>query len=137
MVIEHAERFGLTQLHQLRGRVGRGDVQSYCILIGYGQLSSEAVQRLKTMAETTDGFKIAEKDLEIRGPGEYFGTKQHGIPALVIADVQKDKVLLQAARKEAFQLIQRDPQLKTHQELITRGYFLRRFENKVDLTQIA
>ncbi len=137
MLIEHAERFGLTQLHQLRGRVGRGDKQSWCILIGYGQLSAEARKRLDTMAMTNDGFKIAEIDLELRGPGEFFGTKQHGFPELKIADIVKDMDLLHKARKEAFQLVQKDPQLKLDTDLGTRHHFVRTYNEKFDLAWVA
>jgi ATP-dependent DNA helicase RecG len=137
MVIEHAERFGLTQLHQLRGRVGRGDKQSYCILIAHGRLSSEARERLETMAETTDGFKIAEKDLQLRGPGDYFGTQQSGLPDFKIANVLTDGALLAAARNEAFQLVERDPQLSAPDDLNTRGYFSRRYRDYYDLSWVS
>lgn len=132
MVIEHAERFGLSQLHQLRGRVGRGTDQSYCILIAPDWLGKvikrhdstvlmseegeeemlHAARRLKTMVETTDGFKIAEIDLELRGPGEFFGTRQSGLPLLQIANLLTDGELLSAARREAYKLIDSDPHLR-------------------------
>ncbi|MBN2413666.1 ATP-dependent DNA helicase RecG [candidate division KSB1 bacterium] len=137
MVVEHAERFGITQLHQLRGRVGRGDLQSYCILIGYGRLSAEARKRLDTMASTNDGFKLAEIDLELRGPGEFFGTKQHGLPDLKIANVVKDIQLLRQARKEAFTLVEHDPQLSHEEMLGTRHYFLRNYRDKYDLAWVG
>lgn len=101
MLIEHAERFGLSQLHQLRGRVGRGAAESYCILLAQYQKTEVSRERLKIMEETTDGFKIAEKDLEIRGPGEVMGTRQSGIPAFRVANIVRDQQLLQQARKEA------------------------------------
>ncbi len=101
MLIEHSERFGLSQLHQLRGRVGRGQKQAYCILLSTAE-SEEARKRLSAMIKTTDGFKIAEVDLLIRGPGEFFGTRQHGMPELKIADLVADRDLLVLARKEAF-----------------------------------
>ncbi|MGM0410643.1 MAG: ATP-dependent DNA helicase RecG [Bacillota bacterium] len=104
MVIENAERFGLAQLHQLRGRVGRGKYQSYCILISDPN-TADSIERLKVMTRTEDGFEIAEKDLEIRGPGEFFGTKQHGIPDLKVANLLKDQKLLNMARNEAQNLI--------------------------------
>ncbi len=107
MVIENAERFGLAQLHQLRGRVGRGKYQSYCILISDPN-TVDSIERLKIMTKTEDGFEIAEKDLEIRGPGEFFGTKQHGIPDLKVANLLKDQKLLNMARKEAQNLITQD-----------------------------
>jgi ATP-dependent DNA helicase RecG len=101
MLIEHAERFGLSQLHQLRGRVGRGAAESYCILLAQFTKTKEARERLKIMEETTDGFKIAEKDLEIRGPGEVMGTRQSGIPAFRIANIVRDQKILEMARREA------------------------------------
>jgi len=137
MVIEHAERFGLAQLHQLRGRVGRGVKQSYCILIGYGQLSGDARQRLDIMAETTDGFKIADKDLELRGPGEYFGARQSGLPNLKIADVIEDVALLKQARQEAFRLVEADPGLSQEKSLNTRSYFIKHFREKFDLVNVG
>jgi len=101
MLIEHAERFGLSQLHQLRGRVGRGAAESYCILLAQFNKTKEARERLKIMEETTDGFKIAERDLEIRGPGEVMGTRQSGIPAFRIANIVRDQKILEMARREA------------------------------------
>jgi len=110
MVIEDADRFGLAQLHQLRGRVGRGDEQSYCVMICEGN-SQDSIKRMTTMAETKDGFVIAEKDLELRGPGEFYGTKQSGMPELTIADIFRDIPILELARKEAFSIIDKDPNL--------------------------
>ena len=101
MVIEHAERFGLSQLHQLRGRVGRGAEQSYCVLLASDKQTEVARERLGIMEETNDGFKIAEKDLEIRGPGEIMGTRQAGLPEFPVANLVRDLEILQAARKEA------------------------------------
>lgn len=111
MVIENAERFGLAQLHQLRGRIGRGAHQSYCALIGEAK-SLEGWQRLKVMEETCDGFKIAEKDFQIRGPGNIFGTEQSGLPPLRVGDFLRDFDLLQRARRDAVELLQKDPELK-------------------------
>jgi len=112
MLIEHAERFGLSQLHQLRGRVGRGAYKSYCILmLGYA-LSEEATRRAEIMEGTNDGFKIAEADLEMRGPGEFLGTKQSGLPGFKMANLVRDIRILQDAREAAFDLIARDPDLK-------------------------
>ncbi len=106
MVIEHAERFGLAQLHQLRGRIGRGSQKSHCILIGPGRLAEEAKERLETMVRTSDGFEIAETDLRLRGPGEFFGTRQHGELGFHIANPLRDHTLLEAARREAFALVE-------------------------------
>ena len=101
MLIEHAERFGLSQLHQLRGRVGRGPHQSHCILLYQGPLNEEADRRLKALAATSDGFEIAEQDLEIRGPGDFFGTRQSGLPTLRVGDLLRDHRLMEEARQEA------------------------------------
>ncbi len=105
MVIVHAERFGLAQLHQLRGRVGRGGGRSSCLLICYEPLGEDAVRRLDVMVKTSDGFEIAEKDLEIRGPGQFFGTRQAGIPDFKVADIVRDLDILEIARREAFNLV--------------------------------
>ncbi len=102
MVIEHAERFGLAQLHQLRGRVGRGPHPSVCVLIGHGRLSEVARERLSMLVQSQDGFAIAEKDLEIRGPGEFFGTRQSGLPAFRAGKLLRDRELLERARRQAF-----------------------------------
>ncbi len=112
MLIVHAERFGLAQLHQLRGRVGRGSDQSCCLLLAYPPVGEEAKKRLDIMVKTTDGFRIAEEDLDIRGPGEFFGTRQSGIPDLKVASIVRDARLLEQARKEAFAMIDRDPYLE-------------------------
>lgn len=119
MVIEHAERFGLSQLHQLRGRVGRGERESMCFLIARLARDSDAGQRLRVMEETTDGFRIAEEDLKIRGPGEFLGTRQSGLPELRTANIVRDIAILTAAREEAFRLIEEDPDLSlpTHRAL--------------------
>ena len=109
MVIEHAERFGLAQLHQLRGRVGRGAQKSFCILL-YGELSETGKERLKVIRETTDGFEVARRDLEIRGPGEFLGARQSGVPLLRFADIEKDTELVEAARQFAARWIQSDSQ---------------------------
>jgi ATP-dependent DNA helicase RecG len=110
MVIEHAERFGLAQLHQLRGRVGRGEVASVCVLLYTPPLSATAKARLKAMAETGDGFEIARRDLDIRGPGEFLGVRQSGDALLRFADLQQDIALLQHARAVAPRLLREHPQ---------------------------
>jgi ATP-dependent DNA helicase RecG len=111
MIIEHAERFGLSQLHQLRGRVGRSDIQSYCILMAGHKRSAEAKERLRAMVDTNDGFEISERDLQIRGAGDFFGTRQSGLPDLKIADITEDEAMIAEARTAAQQLIDRDPDL--------------------------
>jgi ATP-dependent DNA helicase RecG len=117
MVIENAERFGLSQLHQLRGRVGRGAEQSYCILMTGVKLSNEAKTRISTMVETNDGFKIAETDLRLRGPGDLMGTQQSGVLDLQLADLAKDGEILQLARAAAIDLLKKDPELSHHPNL--------------------
>ena len=108
MVIESAERFGLSQLHQLRGRVGRGADQSYCILVTGDKLSQESKLRMETMCRTNDGFEIAEVDLQLRGPGDIAGTQQSGVLQLKIADITKDQSILLAARESAMELVEAD-----------------------------
>ncbi len=115
MVIESAERFGLSQLHQLRGRVGRGASQSYCILLSSFKLSSDSKTRLQTMVDTTDGFKIAEVDLKLRGPGNIMGTQQSGVLNLKIADVVKDTAILQKARQTAIAVLENDATFSKHE----------------------
>ena len=136
MIIEHAERFGLAQLHQLRGRVGRGAHSSYCLLMAYHPVSEEGQARMKAMQNSGDGFVIAEEDLKIRGPGDFMGTRQSGMPLLKIANLIRDIRMLETARKEAFHLIEQDPDLTTpeHQLLIKA---LHRFlGNYMELTEI-
>lgn len=120
MIIESAERFGLSQLHQLRGRVGRGADQSFCILMTGHKLSSEAKTRLETMVRTHDGFEIAEVDLKLRGPGDIMGTQQSGVLNLKIADIVKDNAILKTARYHAIQLFKHDPSLEKPEHLVIR-----------------
>lgn len=110
MVIEHAERMGLSQLHQLRGRVGRGAAKSTCILLYQNKLSETARARLKVIYESNDGFAIAQADLNLRGPGEYLGTRQSGVPMLKIADLNRDADLLEIAKSRADGLLKSHPQ---------------------------
>ncbi len=114
MLIVHAERFGLAQLHQLRGRIGRGNYESHCILLAYPPFSDDAHQRLKAMESTGDGFRIAEEDLVIRGPGEFFGTRQSGMPDLSVANIIRDVDILEISRREAFTLVDSNPQLRDY-----------------------
>ena len=107
MVIEHAERFGLAQLHQLRGRVGRGAAESMCVLLFEEPLTDTAKQRLKVIYENTDGFEIARQDLLIRGPGEFLGARQSGVPLLRFADLERDVALIEQARDAAEELLRR------------------------------
>lgn len=134
MIIIHAERFGLSQLHQLRGRVGRRGDQSYCFLLSYGR-GEEARRRLDVMVKTNDGFVIAEEDLKIRGHGEFFGTKQSGMPDLKIADLIRDTKILEIARKEAISLTEADPYLRSYPELKVSIEDL--WPNKLELLKIS
>ena len=122
MVIESAERFGLSQLHQLRGRVGRGAEQSYCILLTSFKLSAEARLRMNTMVKTNNGFEIAETDLELRGPGDLMGTQQSGLLDLLIADLSKDGKILVQAREEAGAILEKDPDLKLPENLPIKAH---------------
>ncbi|RJE71782.1 ATP-dependent DNA helicase RecG [Reichenbachiella sp. MSK19-1] len=122
MVIENVERFGLSQLHQLRGRVGRGGDQSYCILMSGSKVSKEARERIKCMVDTTDGFKIAEKDLELRGPGDLMGTQQSGVLDLKIANITSDAHILKLARDQAKLIIEQDPDLNQPYHLLLKQY---------------
>ncbi len=124
MLIESAEKFGLPQLHQLRGRVGRGSEKSYCILLTKVKLSADAKRRLKIMSETNDGFKIAEKDLEIRGPGDIEGTRQSGILNFKLANIVEDKKMLEAARYCAEKIINEDPQLSSDDNVCLKNFLL-------------
>jgi ATP-dependent DNA helicase RecG len=125
MIIEHAERFGLSQLHQLRGRVGRGEHKSFCILIMGYAVSEEGKERTAMMEKTTDGFKIAEFDLEMRGPGEFMGTRQSGLAGFKMANLVRDMALLQQARSAAFEILKKDPQLKLQDHAPLREELLR------------
>ena len=123
MIIESAERFGLSQLHQLRGRVGRGAEQSYCILMTGHKLSNDSKTRLETMVRTNDGFEIAEVDLKLRGPGDIMGTQQSGVLNLKIADLIKDNDILKTARYWAKQILHKDPSLSSpNNQAILRTY---------------
>jgi len=127
MVIEQAERFGLAQLHQLRGRVGRGAEQSYCILVT-GALNEISRERIRTLVDSSDGFYIAEMDLKLRGPGEFFGTRQAGLPALRVANIVRDAELLELARREATDFLSSGPQSEQRQALsFLRSHWQRRF----------
>ncbi|MBO7595281.1 MAG: ATP-dependent DNA helicase RecG, partial [Salinivirgaceae bacterium] len=137
-VIENAERFGLSQLHQLRGRVGRGADQSYCILMTGNKLTSDARKRIQTMVETNDGFEIAEADLKLRGPGDIEGTQQSGIAIdLKIADLGKDNQILMMARNEAIRILEEDPNLEDRDNAILNAEIKRRWRYEFDWGQIS
>ncbi|MBT3169174.1 MAG: ATP-dependent DNA helicase RecG [Candidatus Cloacimonetes bacterium] len=127
MLIEHAERFGLSQLHQLRGRVGRGEEKSYCYLISYPPISNDGRERLNTMVATNDGFVIAEKDLEIRGPGNFFGTEQSGLPVFKHANIVRDRELLNQARILAFDIIAKDENLQLPENVILKEIYFQTY----------
>jgi ATP-dependent DNA helicase RecG len=137
MVIESTERFGLSQLHQLRGRVGRGGDQSYCILMSSFKLSADAKLRINTMVRTNDGFEIAEVDLKLRGPGEMSGTTQSGVLDLNIADLGKDYDILQAARETAIKLLDEDPELINPANVNIKEHLAMLKETKTDWSRIS
>ena len=124
MLIENAERFGLSQLHQLRGRVGRGADQSYCILMTGYKLTQESKTRIETMCATNDGFKISEVDLDLRGPGDMEGTRQSGQVVLHLADISKDKEILEKARESATKIIAEDADLRLPQHGKLRNHMI-------------
>ncbi|HEY0009112.1 MAG TPA: ATP-dependent DNA helicase RecG [Tepidisphaeraceae bacterium] len=136
IVIESAERFGLSQLHQLRGRVGRGEHASHCLLLSDAQ-TEDAVARLTAMVETTSGFDIAEMDLKLRGPGQFFGTAQHGLPELKLADISQEMHLLKAARDDAVALLESDPQLSRPAHAALRAALIERFGDSIPLANVG
>jgi ATP-dependent DNA helicase RecG len=133
IVIEHAERFGLSQLHQLRGRVGRGHAPGYCLLVNRGTGSAVAAERLRVMARETDGFRIAEADLKLRGPGELLGTRQSGLADFRLASLTRDTQLLVTARKEALAWLEKDPQLKSKESAGMREILKHRWGKRLQL----
>jgi len=130
MIIESAERFGLSQLHQLRGRVGRGADQSYCILMSSKKRSQEAQTRLQTMVQTNDGFEIAEVDLRLRGPGDLMGTQQSGVLQLKIADILKDQDILKTARFYAQKIVETDPEMEAEKHMRIRQTYAKIMTHK-------
>jgi ATP-dependent DNA helicase RecG len=135
MIIEHAERFGLSQLHQLRGRVGRGDIPAYCILLAQKSKSDQALKRLRVMEETTDGFRISEEDLAIRGPGEFMGTRQSGLPDFRVANIVRDADLLNDAKTDAFAIVDEDPRLEKADHIQLKEVLFRRWGSHIELTK--
>jgi len=136
ILIEHPERFGLAQLHQLRGRVGRGEEVSYCILIAPENISEEAKERLSHFEKLDDGFLLAEKDLEVRGPGQFFGIRQHGLPDFKVGDPLKEKEILFQAREDAFALIAEDPNLEREENQIVKENIPKRFQEREGLLKV-
>jgi ATP-dependent DNA helicase RecG len=137
MLIEHPERFGLSQLHQLRGRVGRGPWKSYCILLTGANPSQDARARVAAMTQTNDGFRIAEADLRLRGPGEFFGTRQSGVPGFRVADLLRDAAVLETARQDATGIIAADPELRDPAHRGLRHALLDRWRGKLDLASVG
>jgi ATP-dependent DNA helicase RecG len=137
MLVEHAERFGLAQLHQLRGRVGRGAEQSHCLLVRSDRCSEEGMRRLQVMEQTSDGFRIAEADLEIRGPGEFLGTRQAGLPDFRIANLLRDGRILEEAREDAFRLADDPRFLDSPDYLPLRQALLERWGRRLELASIG
>jgi ATP-dependent DNA helicase RecG len=135
IVIEDADRFGLAQLHQLRGRVGRSDHQSYCVLIANPK-SDDGQRRMDIMTRTNNGFLIAEEDLRIRGPGEIYGTRQSGMPSFRVADLVKDMRLLEVARQEAFHLLEQDPDLSRPEHTALREA-VERFRHRFAIATVS
>jgi ATP-dependent DNA helicase RecG len=133
MVIVHAERFGLAQLHQLRGRIGRGSAEAVCYLVAGGR-QTLASERLAVLAGTRDGFKIAEADLRLRGPGELFGTRQHGLPELKVADLVEDFELLRQARRDAFAIVAEDPDLSAPSHHVLREELAKAYGRRLALS---
>jgi len=136
MIIQHAGRFGLAQLHQLRGRVGRGSRPGYCLLFT-DSLTGVAGERLAVLARTTDGFRIAEEDLRLRGPGEVVGTRQHGLPALRVADLLRDQALLEWAQEDAAEIIRVDPTLSRPEHAHLRQALLQQFGDRIPLIDVG
>ncbi|MCX7982075.1 MAG: ATP-dependent DNA helicase RecG [Syntrophales bacterium] len=135
MVIEHADRFGLSQLHQLRGRVGRSNIPGHCILMAQYDVSDEARRRLAVMEKTNDGFRIAEEDLAIRGPGEFMGTRQWGVPEFRVASIVRDGRILSEARSDAFAIVEDDPFLEKEENKILRKILIHRWGQKLELAK--
>ena len=136
MIIENAERFGLSQLHQLRGRIGRGDQQGYCVLV-QRKHTPDADHRLRIMSNTTDGFVISEEDLKLRGPGEFFSTKQHGYIKTKLADMMHDGEIIRPARQCAFDIVSEDPQLQKPKHKEIRKIFIRDYKEKLDFIKVG
>jgi ATP-dependent DNA helicase RecG len=136
MVVQHAERYGLSQLHQLRGRIGRGSRKSYCLLVAQA-VSDESLARLRILCETADGFRIAEEDLRLRGPGELLGKRQHGVPTFKVADLLTDFDLLEQARDDAALLLRTDEKLARSDHAALRSALLQRYGDTFQLVDVA
>jgi ATP-dependent DNA helicase RecG len=137
MLVENAERFGLSQLHQMRGRIGRGPYPSFCLLLAQYTRSDDAGRRLRVMEETDDGFRIAEEDLAIRGPGELLGTRQSGVPDFRVASLARDAKVLSEAREDAFALVREDPELSRPEHGQIREVLLQRWGKRLRLARVG
>ena len=138
MVIEHAERFGLSQLHQLRGRIGRGAAKSECVLMTGGTISPEGERRLKEMVRTQNGFEIAELDLQLRGPGEFFGTRQAGMPGFRVANIFRDRNMLELAKAEAVKLVhETDPQITIDDRHRVMSHLRQHWQRRYGLVEVG
>ena len=136
MLIENAERFGMTQLHQLRGRIGRGTKQSTCIMVQHKK-TENSNKRLKIMENTLDGFIISDEDLKMRGPGDFFGTKQHGFIKSKVVDFNEDGSIIRNARHQAFKLVDIDPLLKNNKHLKIKNIFMLNYKHMLDFIKIG
>src|ERR1044071_10399912 len=137
MLIEHPDRFGLSQLHQLRGRVGRGSAGGKCLLIDRSYRNATASERLRVMEKEHSGFKIAEADLALRGPGEFLGTQQSGLPGFRLANLLRDSELLMEARKEALEWLDKDPELGSHESGCLRAVLQHRWGQRLQLGAVV
>jgi ATP-dependent DNA helicase RecG len=137
MVVEHADRFGLSQLHQLRGRVGRGSDHALCLLVAPYRRGEDVYRRLKAMRDTSDGFKIAEVDLDLRGPGEFLGTRQHGLPDFRVSNLIRDTRTLTEAREAAERWLALDPSLRTPESAALRAILEHRWKGRLGLAEIG
>jgi ATP-dependent DNA helicase RecG len=137
MVVEHAERFGLAQLHQLRGRVGRGGQRAHCVLVAGSEVSRDGWERLRVMAQTHDGFRIAEEDLKIRGPGDFIGIRQSGLPDFRVGNILRDGALLQTARDLAQRVLEEDPGLSTGRYPALREALFDRWSGRLNLARVG
>ena len=134
MLIENADRFGLTQLHQLRGRIGRGDKKSYCFLV---KSKEDSTKRLEILEKSSDGFIISDEDLKLRGPGEFFGTRQHGYIKNGLADFYNDGIIIRNARSQAFKLIKNDPKLENKEHNSINSILSEQYQSMLDLINIG
>jgi ATP-dependent DNA helicase RecG len=137
MTIQNAHRFGLAQLHQLRGRIARGSFPGYCGVLAETTPTPEGQARLEAFVRHTDGFELAELDFQIRGPGDMLGTRQHGLPPLLIADLERDRAVLEEARRDAQQLMERDPGLAAHEHALLRRMMLARYGRSLELGDVG